>query len=418
MKIKNIIRNISRKKVIEVSAATVVGCALIGGGFFAGFASGKSVSKNITVTGVANMNLDGASSTAADFSVFWGAWQKVHDLYLNNADVSNEEKMHGAINGLIQSLNDPYSEFFSPADNQQFRQDITGDFGGIGAELGMSTSSQIVIIAPLKGTPAEAAGLKTNDWIVKINASSTDGMGVDQAVNLIRGAVGTKVTLTIFRAGWTATKDITMTRADIKVPTVDFEMKGDIAHISLYSFNQDADALFYQALQKAAAANAKGIALDLRNDPGGYLEVAVDIAGYFLKPGSPVVKEVGRAVPEQDFTASGNGALADIPMVVLINGGSASASEILAGALHDDRGIKLVGEKSFGKGTVQELENLPDGSSIKITVAHWVMPSGRILDHGGIVPDYVVPLTDEDIKNNRDPQLDKALQVLNAEIGK
>ena len=290
------------------------------------------------------------------------------------------------------------------------------DFGGIGAELGASTSSQIVVIAPLKGTPAEAAGLRAGDWIVYINGSSTDSMNVDQAVNLIRGEIGTKVTLTIFRTGWTATKDFTMTRADIKVPTVDFEMKGDIAHISLHSFNQDADVLFYQALVKASNANAKGIVLDLRDDPGGYLEVAVDLAGYFLKPDTPVVKEVGRAVPEQDFTSSGNGALAGLPMVVLIDGGSASASEILAGALHDDRGIKLVGEKSFGKGTVQQLENLADGSSIKITVAHWVMPSGRILDHDGIVPDYVVPLTDDDIKNNRDPQLDKALEVLNAQI--
>jgi carboxyl-terminal processing protease len=358
----------------------------------------------------------GSSSTAADFNVFWQAWQDVNDLYLNNPNASNTAKMYGAINGLVQSLNDPYSEFFSPADNQQFQQDITGDFGGIGAELGASTSSQIVIIAPLKGTPAEAAGLKVGDWIVKINGSSTDSMNVDQAVNLIRGAEGTHVTLTIFRVGWSTTKDFTITRANIKVPTVEFEIKGDVAYISLHSFNQDADLLFYQALVKAGNANANGIVLDLRDDPGGYLEIAVDLAGYFLKPGTLVVKEVGRAVPERDFKSSGNGALADIPMVVLINGGSASASEILAGALHDDRNIKLIGEKSFGKGTVQELEDLSDGSAIKLTVAHWVLPSGRILDHDGLVPDYVVPLTDDDIKNNRDPQLNKAIQVLDTEI--
>jgi carboxyl-terminal processing protease len=324
--------------------------------------------------------------------------------------------MQGAISGLVQSLGDPYTEYFSPADNQQFQQDITGDFGGIGAELGMSTSSQLVVITSLKGTPAEAAGIKTGDWIMKIDATSTQGMSTDEAVNLIRGAEGTPVTLTIFRTGWSATKDFTMVRANIKVPTVDFEMKGDIAHISLESFNQDAEPLFYQALQSAVNDNAKGIALDLRGDPGGYLEVAVDLAGYFLKPGTLIVKEVGRTVPEQDFKASGNGALADFPMVVLIDGGSASASEILAGALHDDRNIPLVGEKSFGKGTVQQLEDLSDGSSIKITVAHWVMPSGRILDHDGIVPDYVVPITDSDVTNKQDPQLDKAIQVLNAEI--
>ena len=407
--------NIKRKKLVQIVVAVLAGIVFTGGGFWFGFISGKKVTKNIVVTGAANMGLT-SSSSAADFNVFWQAWQEVNDLYLKNPDISNQNKMYGAINGLIQSLNDPYTEFFSPADSKQFQEDVAGNFGGIGAELGANTSSQIVVIAPLKGTPAEAAGLKAGDWIVKINATSTDGMNVDQAVNLIRGTEGTKVTLTIFRTGWSTTKDFTITRANIKVPTVDFEMKGDVAHISLHSFNQDADLLFYQALQKAADANAKAIALDLRDDPGGYLEVAVDLAGYFLKPDTLVVKEIGRAVPEQDFRSSGNGALADVPMVVLINGGSASASEILAGALHDDRNIKLVGEKSFGKGTVQQLEDLSDGSSIKITVAHWVLPSGRILDHDGLVPDYTVSISDDDIKNNRDPQLDKAIKVLDDQI--
>lgn len=407
----------NRKRILEIVATGLAVVVFTGGGFWFGFISGKKVSKNITITGAANMGLK-SSSSAANFNIFWQAWQNINNLYLKNPNVSEQDKMHGAINGLVQSLKDPYSEFFNPADSKQFRENVTGDFGGIGAELGASTSSHIVVIAPLKGTPAEAAGLKAGDWIVKINSTSTDGMNVGQAVNLIRGTEGTKVTLTIFRSGWSMTKDFTMTRANIKVPTVDFEMKGDIAHVSLHSFNQDADVLFYQALLKAANANAKGIALDLRDDPGGYLEVAVDLAGYFLKPGTLVVKEVGRTIPEQDLKSSGNGALADIPMVILINAGSASASEILAGALHDNRNIKLVGEKSFGKGTVQQLEDLADGSSIKITVAHWIMPSGRILDHDGIVPDYVVPLTDDDIKNKRDPQLDKAIAVLNAEIGK
>lgn len=218
------------------------------------------------------------------------------------------------------------------------------------------------------------------------------------------------------RDGWTKPKDFKITRANIQVPNVEFEMKGDIAHITLNEFTEDADFLFYQTLVKALTANAKGIVLDLRDDPGGYLEVAVDISGYFLKPGAPVVKEAGRAVPEQDYTANGDGSLANFPMVVLINNGSASAAEILAGALRDDRGIKLVGETSFGKGTVQELEPLSDGSAIKLTVAHWVLPSGKILDHDGLTPDYLVTRTDDDIANNRDPQLDKAIKVLQAEI--
>jgi carboxyl-terminal processing protease len=193
-------------------------------------------------------------------------------------------------------------------------------------------------------------------------------------------------------------------------------MKGDIAYIQLNEFTQDADTLFYQALQNAVNANAKGIVLDLRGDPGGYLQVAVDISGYFLKPGSPVVKEVDRTVPEQDYTATGSGALDTIPMAILIDGGSASAAEILSGALNDDRNIPLIGTRSFGKGTVQQLEDLPDGSSLKITVAHWVLPSGRILDHDGLLPNYPVIITDAQVAAGKDPQLDEALSIVTDEI--
>jgi carboxyl-terminal processing protease len=326
--------------------------------------------------------------------------------------------VYGAINGLVQSLGDPYTEFFNPSDNQQFQQDISGNFGGIGAELGTNIKNEIVIVAPLKGTPAESAGLKAQDIVAGINGSSTEQLTVDQAVNLIRGQIGTSVKLTIMRSGWDKTKDFSITRENIQVPIVDFEMKGDIAHVSLHQFDQTANQLVYNALVKAMNQNAKGIVFDLRDDPGGYLDAAVDISGYFLKPGSLVVSEVGRTVATTTYTATGNGALDNFPMVVLVNGGSASASEILAGALHDDRDIKLIGEKTFGKGTVQELENLSDGSSLKITVAHWVLPSGKIIDHEGIAPDYEVPLTDDNIKNKQDPQLDKAIQILQSEIKK
>lgn len=412
MKIKEIIKN----RIFQLTSATLIILIFGLGCFWFGFSNGQKTTKNISITGAENITDGMPSSTSADFGVFWQAWQDVNDLYLRNPDITNKDKMYGAINGLVQSLNDPYSEFFSPVDSKQFMENVTGDFGGIGAELGMSTSSQIVVISAIKDTPAANIGLKTGDIIVKINGTSTQNMNLDEAVGMIRGKEGTPVTLTIFRTGWDNTKDFTIVRANIKIPTVDFEMKGDLAHISLYSFNQDAEELFYQALQKAANANAKGIILDLRGDPGGYLEVAVDLSGYFLKPGTLVVKEVGRSVPEQDFKSSGNGALDNIPMVILIDGGSASASEILAGALHDNRGIKLIGEKSFGKGTVQEVQSLSDGSSLKITVAHWVLPSGRILDHDGLVPDYPVAITEQDIKNKVDPQLEKAIEVLNSEI--
>ncbi len=405
------------KRILEIVIAAVAAMALLGSGVLLGWSACRKYPTNIIVSGVANMQAP-SSTTTADFNTFWQAWQAVNDNYLRNASTTNQDKVYGAINGLIGSLKDPYSEFFTPEGNKQFQEDITGDFGGIGAQLGMNDNGDLLVVAPLKGTPAEKAGLKAKDLIVAINATTTLGMTVDEALTLIRGPEGTAVTLTIMRTGWDKPKDFKIMRANIQVPSVDFEMKGDIAHISLHEFTQDADQAFYNALVQALTANTKGIVLDLRDNPGGYLEVAVDLSGYFLKPGTLVVKEVGRAVPEQDFKSSGAGALSNIPLVVLINGGSASASEILAGALHDQRNIKLVGEKSFGKGTVQELEPLSDGSAIKLTIAHWVLPSGRILDHDGLEPDYPVTLSDADIKNNLDPQLDKAIEVLRSEIGK
>lgn len=407
------------RKALEITLAVVAGFALLGSGFWFGWSAGRKVPENIVITGAVNTEAPSSTGLAAsDFGTFWQAWQLINDNYLRNPSTTNQDKIYGAVGGLVNSLNDPYSEFFTPASNQQFQENITGDFGGIGAQLGTDASGRIVVVAPLKGTPAEKAGLKAKDWIVAVDATSTDGMTVDQVVSMIRGPEGTDVTLSIVRDGLTKPKDFKIMRANIQVPNVELEMKGDIAHITLNEFTQDSDLLFYQSLVKALSANAKGIILDLRDDPGGYLEVAVRIAGYFLKPGTLVVKEVGRTVPEQDYTAQGDGALANFPLVVLVNNGSASASEILAGALRDDRGVKLVGETSFGKGTVQELESLSDGSAIKLTVAHWVLPSGKILDHDGLVPDYNVTSTDADVAAGRDPQLAKALQVLAAQMGK
>ncbi len=406
-----------KRQLLEIIAIVALAGVLVGSGFWIGWTEGQDHPKNIVVSEATNIAPTATGTVPADFSTFWAAWQDIRNNSLWVPSTTPQDMMYGAINGLAASLNDPYTEFFTPADSNQFQQDITGNFGGIGAELGENTSTQIVIIAPLSGTPAAAAGLKPEDIIATINGSSTSGMTVDQAVNLIRGTIGTNVTLGVMRAGWSAPKDFTITRANIQVPTVNFKMKGNIAYIQLNEFTQDADGLFYKALTQAMADNAQGIVLDLRDDPGGYLQVAVDIAGYFLKPGSPVVKEVGRAVPTLSYTAQGSGALSAMPMAILMNNGTASAAEILSGALNDDRHVPLIGEKSFGKGTVQQLMNLPDGSSLKITVAHWVLPSGRILDYDGLVPTYQVPVTPAEIAAGQDPQLDMALTVVKDEIG-
>ncbi len=399
---------------MPIVLTVVAVAALLGGGFFLGFKAGREFPKTIVVKGISNV--DEGKSADVDFGTFWQAWQIINDQYLRNADVNNTKKLHGAIKGLTGSLQDPYSEFFNPEDGQKFKQDVQGNFGGIGAELGIR-KNQLVIIAPLKGTPASRAGLLPGDQVLKINSSSTEGIIIEQAVSSIRGPEGTQVVLTIFREGWEKTKEFKITRANIVIPTLDVETVGDhLTHLSLHSFNGNAELLFYQAMSKELNSGSRGLILDLRNDPGGFLEVAVNLAGWFLPKGSLVVSEKGRTNPSQDFRAVGSAALADFPVVVLVNGGSASAAEILAGALRDVRHLKLVGETTFGKGTVQELERLRDGSSLKVTIAHWVLPSGQILENGGLKPDVEVKITDEDREKKRDPQLDKAIEVLKAEI--
>lgn len=386
----------------------LIAALLIGGGLVLGFEFGIRVPKTVVVKNITN--IEGKNNV--DFGTFWEAWDTIGQLYLRNASTSDQNKIYGAISGLVNSLRDPYSAFFKPSDSKQFQDDIRGSFGGIGAELGIR-KNQLVIISPLKNTPASRAGLRAGDQILRVNATSTDGIAVEDAVKMIRGPEYTNVTLTVFRDTWDKPKDITLIREQISVPTLDFSMKeGGIGYLRLYSFNGNAGSLFYQAIVEASTQGAKGLILDLRDNPGGYLEAAVNLAGWFLPRGTLVVSEEGRTGIVDQLRANGNAALVNFPMVVLINGGSASASEILAGALRDNRRIKLIGEQSFGKGTVQQLTDLYDGSSLKLTIAHWVLPSGTILEGKGLIPDVQVKMTDEDIKNNRDPQLDKASEIL------
>jgi carboxyl-terminal processing protease len=272
----------------------------------------------------------------------------------------------------------------------------------------------LIIISPLKGSPAEAAGLKPGDEILFVDATSTIGYSASDAVAIIRGPIGTSVTLTIMREGWTRPREFEIVREEINIPTVNFEMLSEnVAHIELYQFSSHASRDFLDALRQASFARARGIILDLRGNPGGYLDVSVQIAGWFLPRGVLVVSQEGRnGIETEAMYASGNASLSKIPMVILIDEGSASASEILAGALRDHRKIPLVGKTSFGKGTVQEIQDLSDGSVLKLTVAHWVLPSGHVLEDAGLEPDYDVELTEEDLEKGLDPQLDKALEIM------
>ncbi len=354
----------------------------------------------------------------SDFSLFWEAVQKIKENYVKINEISDQDLLYGSISGLVGALKDSYSSFFKPSDAKKFEEDIKGVFGGIGAEIGLK-NNQLIIVAPLKGNPAEKAGLKPGDKILKIDDTDTLGLTLDEAVKLIRGQEGTVVRLLILRDGWEEAKEFKITRATIIVPTLDWKIIEDnILYIQLYSFNANAERLFYEAVLNGLLQGAKGIILDLRNNPGGFLDVAVRLAGWFLDRGDVVVREKFSDENERSFFATGNAALKDFPVVILVNKGSASASEILAGALRDNRNVKLVGEKTFGKGTVQELENLKDGSVIKISIAEWLTPKGNAIEKNGLEPDFVVENPKENNKDNEneDFQLKKAIEVLKSEM--
>ena len=422
------------KKIGTVAAIAVAVAVVVGGSYYLGYVKGNQQTKNITVQGVSNVNEPGTG----DFSVFWDAWNTIKSEYVYASSTNdNQNLVYGAISGLVSSLDDPYSVFFQPKEASQFNQDISGQFSGIGTEIGMNDQKQVIIISPIKDTPAYKAGLQPEDVILKIDGEPTTGLSVDEAVKKIRGDSGTKVTLNIFRDGWTDPKDVEITREVINVPTIDFKMvntsgqedsSGPIAYIRMYNFYEQSPYLFYQAALAATTAHAKGIVLDLRNNPGGYLDAAVSVAGWFVDKGKTVVTEAFRNSGNDDVsTSKGPSIFNKTPVVVIINKGSASASEILAGALKESNDAIIVGEKSFGKGTVQELVPLSGGSMIKLTIAHWLTPKGNQIDKNGITPDIEIAeatstATSTEIKSaysndlNTDTVFQKAIQIIDSKL--
>ena len=352
--------------------------------------------------------LRGLEGGDIDFSLFWDVWQKLEDKFYGELDY--QEMIYGAISGMVESLGDPYTVFFDPEETKIFEEDVKGVFEGVGMEIGVR-DGELTVIAPLEGTPAQKAGLRAGDKIVKVDGTSTADLTTDEAVKLIRGPKGTEVCLTIYREDWQENKEIKIIRDVVEIPSLDWQMKGDdIAYIRLYQFSASASYDFRSISREILVSPAKKIILDLRNNPGGYLEVAVDIAGWFLEKGEVVVIEDFGTIKE-DYKADGPAKFVSYPVIVLINQGSASASEILAGALRDNRGVEIIGEKSFGKGTVQVLENLEEGS-LKITVADWLTPNGEIINEKGIEPDLEIEISKEDYDQEKDPQLDKAIEIL------
>lgn len=396
---------------------------LIGTAFWSGYERGREASSVSTQSGavlspedaiILNKN---SPNKTVDFALFWKVWGLLKDKYVDGGTLDTNQLFYGAIDGMLAATGDPYTTFFDPKENKEFQEDISGTFEGIGAEMGIKNEI-LTIIAPLEGMPAEKAGLMAGDKIIKINDQTTTNMSLEEAVSKIRGTKGTEVKLTIFRNGDEESRDITVKRDVILVKSVRFEMKeNNIAYIRVSRFGDDTEEAFKSAVRQALDKKAAGLIIDMRNNPGGFLETSIEMASLMLPSGKTVVMEENGAGERKEMKARGGDMLSGIPTAVLINEGSASASEILAGALRDNRdNVTLIGKKSFGKGSVQELISVSKDTSVKITVARWLTPAGHQINTVGISPDIEVDITRDDLDNKRDPQLDKALEVIKEKI--
>jgi carboxyl-terminal processing protease len=348
-----------------------------------------------------------------DFSQFWQVWNKIQTEFVDKP-ISEKQLFYGAIMGMVSSIGDPYSVFMEPQESKDFQQELKGSFEGIGAEIAIK-NNQLVIVSPLVESPAEKAGIKAGDKILFIDDLDTIGLDVNEAVTKIRGPKGTNVILTIWRDNETKERKITITRDTIKIISASWKMEEKngrkIAVIKLSHFNEDTNNRLIKAINEILISKVDGIILDLRGNPGGYIDQAISIASHWLSAGQTVVSEKFSDGQVTQHLANGKAELKDYKTIVLVNGGSASASEIVAGALQDHKIATILGEQSFGKGSVQNLEDYADGSAVKLTIARWLTPNGTTIDKQGITPDVKVELTEEDFNNNKDPQLEKAMEL-------
>ena len=394
--------------------SVVVVLIVLGASFFVGVLYGYDNRPGADkVAGIVHQTLP-PKFASVDFDLFWEVWSRLEEKYVDNSKLDRQKLVFGAIQGLVRAVGDSHTEFLPPVETKQFQEDIKGSFDGIGAEIGMR-KGLLTIIAPLKGNPAEKAGLKAGDKIFKIDSTITTDLSLDEAVRLIRGPRGTDVKLLIVRNGFDKPKEYTVTRDVIHVQIVETEKKQDgIFVIQLHQFTENAGLEFRKAVREFYASGSKKLIVDLRNNPGGFLTVSVDIASWFVPAGDVIAKERFSDGSEEIYRSNGYGLLERIPTVVIINEGSASASEILAGALRDLRQIPLIGAKSYGKGSVQEVEDLPGSSSLKVTIAKWLTPNGIEIDGKGLDPDITVKLPEQSNEDDldKDSIMERAVEVL------
>ena len=361
-------------------------------------------------------NKEPPKEITVDFKLFWDTWDFVTKTYLDKSAIDQQKMFYGAISGMVAALGDPYTVFLPPEQQKISKEELNGSFEGVGIQLGFNKEKRLVVIAPLDGTPAQKAGIRASDIIIEIESEDTTGISLPEAVKRIRGEKGTQVSLTIFREGEEETRTFKLVRDTIVVKSVTLKMEKtssgkDVALIKLSRFGERTNDEWMAAVSEALSNSPEAVILDLRNNPGGLLDGAVFIASEFLASGDVVLSEDSQG-RRSSYKVNREGKLTKIQLVVLINKGSASASEIVAGALQDRKRAKLVGTKSFGKGTIQEAEQLPGGTGIHITTAKWLTPDGKwVNETEGLTPDEI--LEDEQKDDEVDEQLKKALEILN-----
>lgn len=408
----------SSQKLPFITRCTLV-LAVVALGFLGGLKTAErnappSSNETVFEGNVVNKPESTVRGRDVDFDLFWEVWDTLKKEYVDGETLTDKKLFYGALRGLVSATEDPYSSFLNPEEAREFEEDLSGTFEGIGAEIGFR-DDVLTVIAPLEDLPAIKAGVRAGDRIYAIDGQSAADLSVEDAIKKIRGPKGTQVKLTVLRDKVDEPIDITITRDTVNVKSVktEFKEKEGVFVIKVFNFNNETRELFNQAVIEAVAKNPKGLILDLRNNPGGYLETAVAMASDWVKEGT-IVSEKFSDDHKIEHASTGMGRLGNIPTVVLVNQGSASASEIVAGALKDYGKAKLIGEKTFGKGSVQVLRQLPDGSVVKVTIAKWLTPHGISIHEQGITPDIVVERAAGEREAKKDSQMDRAIQELTA----
>ena len=397
----------------------VVAILILGGSFYGGYYVADKKAKQESDSIVQEViGRDGSLKKGVDFDLFWQTWDSLHKNFIDSDKLDSRDLVYGAIEGMVSAAGDPYTVFLRPETAKTFKQDINGVFYGVGMELG-KRNGILTVIAPIKDSPADRGGIKAGDLIISVDGENADQWSVDTAVSKIRGERGKSVKITVLRGEDGESLDFTLVRDIIRIPTITYKMVDGIAYIQIHSFSSNVGAEFQKTASVLLNSKAKGIIIDLRDNPGGLLDQAVELLGSLVPRDSVAVQEKFADGTIEKMSTTGNGRLAKIPTVVIQNKGSASASEILAGALRDIRSVRIIGEQSFGKGSVQTLESFSNGSSLKVTFAHWLTPNGTNISKEGIAPTDEV-LLDEKASSasfefgvpNKDPQLDRALVII------